>query len=316
MRKFGRADLQAETFEKTVAGHTTRLTVLPNLGADLVSLQVDGREFVHFDPEILLAERPHMRGCFQMFPSPCRLTNSSYVFEGREIHQRKHGEDYFIHGLVRDESFAITRTEDALMASLEWDRTHPIYEGFPWEGALTTAFRPIARGLEIRWAFQNRSDANAPAGYGLHPFWAVPGVREDTFVKAPAEYRLELVDYTDQRPTGAALPVGGTHYDLREWRSLRDLYLDDIYWPKPADQEAGVLFREEGIRLAIQCSDNMKHMVCYSPEGQSFVCVENLSCSPDGQNLYARGLTELSGLAVVPPGETLAGWVRYRVEDS
>ncbi len=313
MRTFTPTDLQQETFAKTLEGHTTQLAVLPHLGANLVSLQIDGREFLHFDAEALFAERPHMRGCFQMFPSPCRLSNSSYVFEGKEIHQRKHGKDYFIHGLVRDETFAITRTEEALIASLAWDRSHPIYEGFPWEGQLTTTFRPIARGLEIHWAFENRSDANAPAGYGLHPFWAIPGAREETFIKAPAEYRLEVFDYTDQRPTGRTLPVAGTSYDLREWRSLRDLYLDDMYWPKPAEEEAGVLYREEGIRLAIQASENMKHMVCYSPEGRPFVCVENLSCAPDGQNLYAEGLAELSGLAIVPPGERLEGWVRYRV---
>jgi aldose 1-epimerase len=315
MRKLVPADLQAEALEVTIDGHTTRLEVLPRLGANLVSLQVDGREFLHFDREMLFADPPHMRGCFQMFPSPCRLSNSSYLFQGQEIHQRKHGEDYFIHGLVRDETFALAKTATELVASLEWDRRHPVYEGFPWEGALTTTFRPIARGRQINWAFQNRSDSPAPAGYGLHPFWQIPGARAEAFVTVPAEYRLELVDYTDQRPTGKTIPVAGTHYDLREGRSLLDLYLDDIYWPKTQDP-AEVLFRDEEIRLTLQCSENMKHMVCYSPEGRAFVCVENLSCSPDAQNLYAKGLEELSGLGVVPPGETLSGWVRYQVEEA
>jgi len=313
MRAFVPADLQTESLEGTIEGHSVHMALLPNLGADLVSLQVDGREFIHFDPDILFAPEPHIRGCFQMFPSPCRLTNSTYVFEGKEIHQRKHGQDYFIHGLVRDETFAIARREDTLVASLEWDRDHPIYEGFPWEGKLTTTFQFIARGLEIQWTFENRGASNAPAGYGLHPFWEIPGLREDVFVKVPADLRLELFDYNDQRPTGKTFPVAGTHYDLRDWRSLLDLDIDDIFWPK-TEEEAGLLFRDESLRMTIQCSENMKHMVCYSPMGQPFVCVENLSCSPDGQNLYAKGLAELSGLSIVPPGETLAGWVRYRVE--
>ncbi len=177
MRKFTPEDLEAETFEKSLDAHTTRIEVLPRLGANLVSLQIDGREFIHFDPEILMAEKPHMRGCFQMFPVPCRLTDCRYVFEGKTIHQRKHGADVFIHGLVRDETFAIEKTPDAIVASLAWDRSHPVFEGFPWEGKLTTTFRPIPRGLEIHWSFENRSDSNAPAGYGLHPFWTVPGAR-------------------------------------------------------------------------------------------------------------------------------------------
>ncbi len=60
----------------------------------------------------------------------------------------------------------------------------------------------------------------------------------------------------------------------------------------------------------------MKHLICYSPAGKPFVCVENLSGAPDAQNLFAKGRTELSGLRVVPPGETLAGWVRYEMQEA
>ena len=47
----------------------------------------------------------------------------------------------------------------------------------------------------------------------------------------------------------------------------------------------------------------MKHLICYSPAGKPFVCVENLSCAPDAQNLYAKGFAELSGLSIVAPGQ-------------
>ena len=33
-----------------------------------------------------------------MFPTPCRLTDCKYVFDGREVLQRKGGEDVDIHG--------------------------------------------------------------------------------------------------------------------------------------------------------------------------------------------------------------------------
>ena len=69
-----------------------------------------------------------------------------------------------IHGLVRDETFAIAKTGTELVASLEWDDRHPVYEGFPWEGKLTTTFRAISRGLEIHWSYENRADSPAPAG--------------------------------------------------------------------------------------------------------------------------------------------------------
>jgi aldose 1-epimerase len=281
------------------------------MGANLVSLVVDGRECLYFSPDSVLGESAHMEGCFQMFPTPCLLTGARYIFAGREVLQRKHGESFSGHGLVRDETFAITKHSTELVAQVEWDRPHPVYEGFPWEGSLTTTFRPLALGLEMAWSFENRSSSPAPAGYGIHPFWAIPGDRASVSVKVPAEYRFELVDYESQEPTGKLLPVEGTHYDLREWRSLERLDIDDVFWPKPAEEEAGVAYRDEGLRVAIQCSENMKHLVCYSPMGRPFVCVENLSCAPDAPNLHAHGFAEIAGLAIVPPGEKLEGWVRY-----
>ena len=314
MRILTRADLQSESLDVTIDGHRTRLAVLPRLGANLVSLQVDGRELLHFDAEALFAETPHMQGCFQMFPSPCRLLDCQYVFQGRTIHQRKHGQDYFIHGLVRDETFAITRTPTELIATLEWDREHPVYEGFPWEGKLTTTFRAVARGLEIHWAFENRADTPAPAGYGLHPFWAITGDRAQTFIKVPAAYRMELQGPDAQFPSGTLLPVDGTRYDLREWRSLADLYMDDVFFPKPPGSVAGLRFDQEALQLRITADDSVRHMICYAPEGRPFVCVENLTCSPDAQNLHGRGFAEEAGLSVVEPGGRLEGWVRYEVE--
>jgi len=311
MRRFTHSDLEAESLEVAIGGHATRIEVLPRMGANLVSLRVDGRECLYFRAESVLGEAPHMEGCFQMFPTPCLLTGGRYVFGGREVHQTKRGAEYAGHGLVRDETFEIEKRETELVARLKWDRGHPVYEGFPWEGSLTTTFRPLARGLEIAWEFENRADSPAPAGYGIHPFWIIPGDRATVSVKAPAKYRFELVDYVSQEPTGKLIPVEGTHYDLRDWRSLETLDIDDIFWPKPAQEEAGVRYAAEGLRLAIQCSENMRHLVCYSPMGRPFVCVENLSCAPDAHNLHAHGFEEASGLSIVPPGEKLEGWVRY-----
>jgi aldose 1-epimerase len=57
----------------------------------------------------------------------------------------------------------------------------------------------------------------------------------------------------------------------------------------------------------------MRHLVCYSPENRPFVCVENLTSSPDAQNLYAKGHRERSGLTIVEPGGQMAASVSYTV---
>jgi len=314
MRQFTSRDVEPETLQATMGGHTTRVAILPRVGANLISFEVDGREFIHFDAERLLADGRQMTGCFHMFPTPCALDHGRYTFQGRQIVQQKRGEVINNHGLLRDEPFAVTKTDTELIASLEWDEGDPVYEGFPWPGRVEIRYRLIARGLEVVFTFENRGDSAAPVGYGIHPFWQFTGDRGAVLVKVPGEYRLALDNYTDQNPTGELIPVAGTHYDLRDHRSLANLFIDDVFWPRPESDAAEVVFRPEGIRVQIEASPNMRHLVCYSPKGRPFVCIENLTSAPDAQNLYAKGFEELSGLTIVEPGGKMEGWVRYGVE--
>ena len=311
MRKFTQQDLVPESLEATLGGHKAAIEVLPRMGANLVSFQVDGREFIHFDAERVLANSENMTGAFQMFPTPCRLTGSRYSFGGREILQRKHGQDVFIHGLVRDEPFATTRGRDAITSTLDITGDHPVYDGFPFPGRLTTVHRLIPRGLELSFTFENRGQSPAPVGYGLHPFWRIPGERGDVMAKIPTDNTMELVNLI---PTGKLLPVAGTDCDWREYRSLEGVEIDAVFYPRSPGAVAGLRFVEEGIVLKFEASDNMRHMICYAPAGQPFVCLENLTCTPDAPNLYNAGFHEESGLSIVDPGERWSGWIRYTVE--
>ncbi len=319
MRAFSEDDLKPETLQAAIAGHTTRIAVLPRMGANLISFQVDGREFIHFEAERVLADgnrpaRPGITGCFHMFPTPCALDRGRYVFRGREVVQRKRGEVINNHGLLRDEVFAIRKTDTELVASLEWREGDAVCEGFPWPGRVEIRYRLMERGLEVRFAFENRGVSPAPVGYGIHPFWRFTCDRADVLVKVPAEHRLALDNYVDQNPTGELIPVEGTKYDLRDFRPLADLFIDDVFWPRPEGERAEVIFPREGLKVCIEASANMRHLVCYSPEGRPFVCIENLTSAPDAQNLYAKGFEELSGLTIVEPGGRMEAWVRYVVE--
>jgi aldose 1-epimerase len=311
MRKFSQADLTPESLSAEIDGRAVAVAILPGMGSNLVSFQVEGREFIHFDAARILADPEAMTGAFQMFPTPCRLTGSRYSFGGKEIRQGKHGEEVSIHGLVRDEQFAVQKTDREIVSTLEIGEGHPVLEGFPFPGRMTTVHRLIAGGLELHFAFENLGDSPAPVGYGLHPFWRIPGKRSGVLVRIPTDNIMELVDLI---PTGKLIPVAGTDYDWREWRSLEGVEIDAVFYPKDPQDTAGITFVDEGIRLVLQASANMRHMICYAPAGQPFVCLENLTCSPDDPNLYSNGFEAESGLAVVPPGEKWSGWIRYRVE--
>ena len=80
--------LLPEKLEAEISGHKIEAEVLSQLGANLVSLKVDGRELIYFSREKLLQQGVYS-GCFMMFPTPCSLTGAKYCFEGKEIRQER-----------------------------------------------------------------------------------------------------------------------------------------------------------------------------------------------------------------------------------
>lgn len=303
--------LSPERLEAQINKHKIEAEVLPLLGANLASLKIDGRELIYFSKEKLLQQGDHS-GCFMMFPTPCRLTGSKYIFEGKEIRQRKHGEDVSIHGLIRDETLSVARDGASLVCSIEIGKGHPVYEGYPFDCRFSLTFELVQRGIEIKFKYENIGNQNAPFGYGLHPFWKILGERENAFVQVPCEYVMKLVELI---PTGERIPVEGTELDLRSFKSLGEVSIDNAFWGRDVNSEQAIEFRDVGLKLTLESSEEFGFMIAYTPAGEPFACLENLTCAPDAPTLYAKGKKEPSGLRVVGAGESLEGWVRYTITD-
>lgn len=307
----------SEAMPETVAvqaekdGRVVRFEVLPRLGAHLTSFAVDGQELLFFSRERFLKEGP-TTGCFLMFPTPCRLTGSRYTFGGREIRQGKGGRQVFIHGLIRDEAFAVEQGPDFAEAGMAIGPGHPVFEGYPFPCLFKVRYAVIRGGLRVAFEYENQGREPAPFGFGVHPFWRLEAQRQDNAIQVPCEYAMELVDLM---PTGKLDPVADSPLDLRAWKSLRGLDIDNAFCGRIPGARAGVEWRGQGRRLWIDASPELTHMIAYAPAGQPFVCVESLSCSPDMPNLYARGYERESGMVVVAPGQRYSGWITWTVEN-
>ncbi|MCX5642135.1 MAG: hypothetical protein NTY10_02695 [Candidatus Omnitrophica bacterium] len=289
-----------------------KIEVLPQMGAQLKSFSINGQEMLFFSEEMFFSPKRDFTGSFLMFPTPCRLAGSKYRFEGREILQRKSGEDIFIHGLIRDETFEIRQGNDFLEASIEIGPQHPVHEGYPFPCYFAVKYEIIKDGLRISFNFENRGQAPAPFGFGVHPFWRLEGKRKDIAIKVPCQYQMELMNLI---PTGKTEPVEGTPLDLRDWKSIDGNNIDNVFYGRIPDERGGVQWQAKGIQLNIDASPELTHMIAYAPEGKPFVCVENLTCAPDAPNLYSKGFKKESGLVVVPPRERYAGWITWTVEE-
>lgn len=294
---------------ETLKNQNVEIAVLPRIGANLVSLKVDDREFVHFDKKTI-HPGGDFTGSFMMFPTPCRLTDSKYTFDGKEIKQRKNGEDVFIHGLVRDEPFDFTRTQDSMACTIKIDKDHPVYEGYPFPCVFSLTFSLLENGAQLTFEYENTGTQDTPFGFGIHGYWAIPGERKDVYIQVPCDQALELVDLI---PTGNTESVEGTNLDLRTFTSLENLYIDNAFYGRDPQGTQAIQYRDLGLQFTLQSSEIFEHMIAYAPQGAPFVCMENLTCTPDAPNVFAKGKEKVSGLKVVSPGGKLKGTVKYLV---
>jgi len=286
-------------------------SILPNLGANLVSFTVDGTELLLCRADVLHHDEP-FTGAFNMFPTPCRLAGGTYTFEGRQIVQRKNGKPRAIHGLIFDEPMQIQNRGDAVTSSLRIEPDHPVYEGFPYQCVFEITHALHEAGLTLSFKITNTDSGNLPFGYGVHPYWRLQGERKDVRVRVPCDHTLDLDNLV---PTGGVTPVEGTEVDLRSGRDLTTLFIDNAFWKRNAGDSAELTLGSIGKRIVYEASENFPHMIVYAPEGGEFVCVENLTTCPNAPNLVEAGHGDMANMLVVPPGRTEEGWIKYTIED-
>ncbi len=297
--------------------------ILPKLGANLISFNFNGTELIHWDEKAFLADMK-FTGAFNMFPTPCRLANCSYEFEGKKIVQRKKGKDVFIHGLIRDEIMESRNDGDRITSWLNINPDHAVFEGFPFKCMFSVTHslhKPDSKdspaepgygsGLTVSFRIQNNDSSNIPCGYGIHPFWRIQGQRKDVLVSIPCDHVLELKDLI---PTGNYMPVTGTDLDLRKLRSIENLYIDNTFWKRKPGKKAEIVFKAIGRKIVIEASDNFPIKIVYSPENKEYICVETLTTSPNAPNLVSTGKENIANMLVIPPGDSAEGWIRYTVE--
>jgi len=283
--------------------------VTPGVGANLISFTVDGHELIYWDEAGFLAG-DGLTGAFTMFPTPCRLAGCAYEFEGRRITQTKHGEPVPIHGLVRDEAMQCRNDGDRVTSWIDITPDHPVYEGFPFTCCLRITHALCDDGLKVSFALENRDTRAIPFGYGIHTFWRIQGSRAETLVRLPCDYILDLADLV---PTGGYTPVAGTALDLRQAKSLDGFYIDNAFWQKHAGDSAELMLNAIGKTILFDAGDNFPHMIVYAPEGQPFVCVENLTTCPNAPNLVSAGNGQVANMQVAAPGATVEGWLKYTI---
>jgi len=296
------------------SGHNIEVKIAPGMGDNLFSIQYGGRELL-FGPEPFKVLARQSCGIKMLYPSPNRVKNAEWRFEETVLKFTPNNGPHFIHGLVKDIAWefvdpVVTDNGVTFRTWIDFDGSKPYFQSFPYRHRIELVFILSKDGIAFRYRVQNEDSKKLPFGFAIHPYFRVLGDRKNVFIKIPARKRMEAVE---KIPTGKLLPLGpDASTDLREFKSIAGLNLDDVFWGLRSSEPAVLQYRDAGIRLRFIATDDFTHGVLFTPPGD-FFCFENQTCSTDAHNLYTRGMREAAHLLVVDPGKTMEGTVKIEI---
>jgi galactose mutarotase-like enzyme len=215
----------------------TRAEVVPERGAIVTRLTVDGREILYMDHETLFDPAKNVRGGVPvLFPFAGRLPGDHFPPAGTTIKQ---------HGFGRNSAWAVAEARDDLlrMTLADSDATRAVW---PWSFRAEQVVRLGAHGLSIELTVENRGHAPMPASPGWHPYFNCPTGQK-------REVRLDVPGFDPARLTE------DTEFDF----GLRAPVLGHARLDVPG---LGA--------LALEHSPRMSHLQLWSQPGKPFVCVE------------------------------------------
>ena len=232
-------------------------------------------------------------GCFPLVPFSNRVRDGRFVFDGVEAFippipgpHAEHG-----HGWRRPWR---TIAQGASWLTIEFE-TRDADWPFPYRARQN--FRLSDNRLDITLSLENLGRRAMPAGLGLHPYFPrTPECRLSAKVAGMWNVDAEVmpVDLATPPPR-AADPGRGLVPD--------EIELDNCFtgW----DGDARIDWPERSTWLTMCASRPLRHLVVYSPRGESYFCAEPVSHCTDAFNLAAGGRTD-TGMLRLEPDEAIA----------
>ncbi len=287
----------------------------PEGGANLFGFSVDGTDYiVDFTQEA----GQELLGSPVLYPTPNRVRNATFEFEGDVFTFAANDGTNFLHGLVKDSPWVYDEpvvADDGICVTtrIAFEPGTEIFRRFPIRNTLE--IKLTLRPDSIRYDFTvTNSDEKRrlPHGLAIHPYFPIIGPRESIRIQVPATQWMEAENLL---PTGRLLDLQDGPADMREPTPLSELDLDDVFWGMESRKPATIFYDSIGKKVTLTASEFFTHAVVYCPPDKSFFCLENQTCSTDAHNLYNRGLTNEAHLSILNPGTVLTEWIEIKVVD-
>lgn len=293
-------------------GPSMRIQIAPGLGSNMFAWEYGGHPIIYHEPNLL--KTFGFTGNFVLFPTPNRVRDYMYAWEGKTIAMKKRGKTVEIHGLVFDEAWehknpTIGKDNISLTTSITINKTSPLFAAFPFPCKLTLEYILYPRRIRVVYSVKNQGNGPLPYGFGLHPYFSRLSGDKQTYITIPAKDWMESPQST-LLPTGNLTPVKNKPYDITTPKPVGALKLDHVYTNLQKGKFASVEYRTLGFRVLLKPSADFTHMVVYTGHPDA-VCIENQTCSTDAHNLWDKGFRRESHLIIIPKGQSHTGHVDY-----
>lgn len=286
--------------------------ILPQTGASVAfgrARQGDGwRDLIRPTAEADYGT-PGKCGSFLMLPWCNRIRDGKLRFGGQTYPlQITPGDVTARHGEGRNHAWTVAQqTEMGVLMTLD-SRTFDVKD---WPFAYTAQAEYRLDGADFVWTLvlRNEDTRPMPAGFGHHPYFVRPAGENAPMLTVPCDSQFDLVEYMAVAPPTPITP----RLDFRSPRTLDgSASFNDLLSERQGDAPARLVYPGWGIAMEMYADAIFKHILVYTPPGESSVAVEPMTNASDGFNLYAEGIPG-SGVFMMEPGESVKGEVRLRL---
>lgn len=295
---------------------STSIAFAPTHGSNLFSFVVGGTEYIFGLSNT--GGQTRIVGSPILYPTPNRVRDATFTFDGRVFTFEANEGTRFLHGLVRaapwetDEP-VVEPNGVSVKTRIRFVPGTPWYERFPIVNTLSLVYRVAPRRVEMTFTVENEDvQYRLPFGLAIHPFFAIHGPRESVTIEVPATHWMEAEDLM---PSGRLVEMPDGPADIRKPTSLAELNLDDVFYGLERARPQVIRYHSLGKVLTLTADDLFTHSVVFTPPEAPFFCLENQSCSTDAHNLYAKGLQDVAHLSILEPGESLSASIAFTVSD-
>jgi len=284
-----------------------QIGILPQSGACLSFMQYKKNgEFTNILRPLDLHQKNEAlhSSLFPMIPFCFRIQGGEFTYWGitRRMKKNKAGESNPIYGDGWENAWKIEeKSSDKVVLKLAHDKKDG---GYPFSYTAVVVYQLIDHALDISLKIKNESVLPMPCGMGIRPFFKKT---PEVIVKFKAQ---DVWSNGKDSILGRPYAVPG-HWDFSEGKPLEKKVFETCFGG--FDGQAEIVYPEEGIKVAMQCDEQFRHIALETPGRKNYFCLSPATNTDDAFNLAFSGVVG-TGIKSIGPFEEATSHITMTVK--